>query len=58
VTGQPPSSGDRKDVEALQRELARLKGPAREKVIRALARLLSEQKRESMRIDELRRIKR
>jgi hypothetical protein len=58
VTQQPPDPGNRPDAAALERELAQLKGPAREKVIRALARLISEQKREAARLDGIRKMKR
>jgi len=57
VTQRPPRDGVDPRIAALEKELQQLKGPAREKVIRALARLLYEQAREARRINELRKLK-
>ena len=57
MTRRPPRDGTDPRIAALEKELQQLKGPAREKVIRALARLLFEQAREARRIDELRKLK-
>lgn len=57
MSRRPPGGDADPRVAALEKELLQLKGPAREKVIRALAKLLYEQTREARRLDEVRKLK-
>lgn len=57
MSRRPPPGDADPQVAALEKELLKLKGPAREKVIRALAKLLYEQTREARRLDEVRKLK-
>jgi len=46
------------ELEQRRKELSQLKGPARDRVIRAIARLLHAEKEKKRRIEELRKIDR